>query len=61
MDTSIIGAVVVCSHCKGTGKCNCSVCLDAAKVFRSSCLNVTCTTCGGAGSVWVGPQNVTIM
>lgn len=66
MENQQIGKVVDCKHCNGTGKCNCSSCI-ADKRFnihdhrREGNEPVACTSCRGAGSVWIGPESITII
>lgn len=50
------GEVVKCAHCGGRGFCDC---LGCNKVVLDSYGrdNVWCSTCGGAGKVWIGPSN----
>ncbi len=47
-----IGQVVKCAHCGGRGSCACDTCAPVGYRPRP------CTSCKGAGSVWVGPSVV---
>ena len=52
-----IGKVVKCAHCNGNGRCNCNGCQKKAGIGGY----VVCSSCGGSGQVWVGPQTVQII
>ena len=61
-----IGEVVTCAHCKGSGTCSCIGCnpaqnhiwIEGDDGLRTPVTDVCCTSCGGAGKVWVGPNIV---
>lgn len=60
------GQVVQCAHCHGTGVCrvyedtSCAACLVKAKINTLRQTFVACSSCGGAGQVWVGAHSVQI-
>jgi len=47
--------IIECSHCKGTGKCQCDECQMKAfgRRYRSNGHYARCCVCGGAGKVAV--------
>lgn len=54
-----IGKVITCGHCEGKGRCYCRGCnLKYGVAMNDYCREVPCSVCGGAGSIWVGPQTV---
>ena len=61
---SNIGEVRPCAHCKGSGLCvvnsghPCANCANAAGQHQGLSAGLSCATCGGKGSVWVGPNIV---
>lgn len=57
-----IGKIVKCGHCNGTGKCDCEDCNYTKNNHRRySSEKVQCKTCKGSGSVWIGPQSISII
>jgi RecJ-like exonuclease len=64
-----LGEVKQCAHCDGNGVCkagfgnmrSCKVCLVKAGIDQNAMDVITCATCGGKGSVWVGPEVVQIV
>lgn len=61
-----IGEVRTCAHCKGEGVCGgngVDCCLKCARYSGHDIrvrIKVVCSTCGGKGSVWIGPDTVYI-
>ncbi|HET6314259.1 MAG TPA: hypothetical protein VFH60_10505 [Chloroflexia bacterium] len=64
-----LGEVKQCAHCDGNGVCkagfgnmrSCKACLVKAGLDQNAMDVITCATCGGKGSVWVGPEVVQIV
>ena len=64
-----LGEVKQCAHCEGKGVCkagfggmrSCKACLVKAGLDQNAMDVITCSTCGGKGSVWVGPEVVQIV
>ena len=60
-----IGEVRECGHCKGTGFCNggknsCRKCSTASGLRDYGLDRVSCSTCGGKGAIWIGPDIVQV-
>jgi RecJ-like exonuclease len=60
-----IGEVKECGHCKGTGfrnggKNSCRKCSFADGHDECGIEDVSCSACGGKGSVWIGPDIVQV-
>jgi hypothetical protein len=55
----VLGQIITCAHCKGAGKCDCYYCSPVNPPFEPR-LSM-CMTCAGIGSMWVGPQSVTLV
>lgn len=63
-----MGAIEVCSHCKGSGVCtagkkaSCMGCIvKATNMYANYAdpdLTVICSACEGKGKVWIGPNTV---
>jgi hypothetical protein len=54
------GEIMTCAHCAGSGDCCCHGCLKEAGLDPESDACARCSACGGKGSVWVGPNHITI-
>jgi hypothetical protein len=62
-----IGEVKQCGHCEGTGFCSggedsCKKCANAigSNTYGGG-EKVSCSTCGGKGSIWIGPDTIQIL
>ena len=51
------GEVVKCAHCGGSGWCDCGGCNKVVFDNSSGNRRAWCSSCGGVGKVWVGPNN----